>query len=325
MHAPELRSHVSEHAIQQEAKKITPDQKAAILARMKSPKAPVDARTKAPVATAVSHEAVRKEVNHTVTTGEAPAFPTASIAAAVRATDVVLPQQLEQRVVAITGMYMNGWPATKIAQQLGLDVKLVQAELRKLDAARSIAYTEDPQLAVATVKETIDVVKTTLMAMQEDAHLLGALKRELMVEHQEFEQALADGSLWQDEEEQQEDDALTFKKGKPTKRKRYGMYSMKVDSYTKLREVWGKQVDRVANVLGLLNKNMPQQQGGVSLSQTNITFAGTDLDNFADMFLRGTGNHIAPLAAPATHAEVIETTAEPLQGSTQPIEVQTFE
>lgn len=309
MHSPELRSHVTEHAINQADKKITSDQRAAILARMRSPKAAPDVATKG-LTTAVSPEAIRKEVNHTTNTGAPPAFPTASIAAAVRAAEVILPAALEQRVVMITSMYMNGLPATTIARELGLEVALVKAEIKKLDGARSIAYTEDPSLAVATVQETIDVVRTTLMAMQDDAHLLGALKRELMVEHAEFEQALEDGSLWQDEEEQPEDEALTFKKGKTVKRKRFGMYSMKVDSYTKLREVWGKQVDRVANVLGLLNKNLPSG-GGINISQTNFNFDDNKINAFADAFMQASGNTIARVIDAQPH--IIDTTAHPVR------------
>ena len=129
--------------------------------------------------------AINAEVKHTLNTGEAPAFPTATISAVVRAVDAVLPEQLEQRVLMIAGLYLNGTKTQEIADKLGLDPDLVNKEVKKIDSARSVGYKQNPELAGKVVQQEYDVVQKTIHSIKQIDELSDMLVEEMRMDYQE--------------------------------------------------------------------------------------------------------------------------------------------
>lgn len=301
MHDEQLpKAPVTEYAIQKAASAITPEQIAAIRSRMQvqpivSPGTTTGADRRAdkdlplldksPLA-----KAVNQEVKQTLQ-GRPPAFPTASVAAAVRAADVLLPEALEQRVLMIAGLYLNGTPAQGIADKLGLDVALVQTEIRKIDSARAIAYKEDPQLAIEVAKTEFDVIRNTIKAIKTDQQILSMVEQEMRDAYQDG-QDFRLGKVEQYDEWEEENESG----GKDKKRKKKhppSISPMKLDSYFKGREVIGKQLDRLTDIFGLVQKHIPKD--AVNMQQVNnfVQFNNTALNDLANAFLNSTGNSIA--------------------------------
>ena len=303
MHDEQLpKAPVTEYAIQKAASAITPDMAAAIRARMgiqpivaPGTKTGGDRRAdkdlplldKSPLA-----KAVNQEIKQTLQ-GQPPAFPTASVAAAVRAADVLLPEALEQRVLMIAGLYLNGTPAQGIAERLGLEVALVKSEIAKIDSARAIAYKEDPQLAIEVAKTEFDVIRNTISAIKTDQQILAMVEEEMRWDYQDGMNA-RNGAFnpLDDDDDEPSDENNTKKKPK----RRPSISPMKLDSYFKGREVIGKQLDRLTDIFGLVQKHIPKD--AVNHQQINnfVQFNNTALNDLANAFLNSTGNSIADVA-----------------------------
>lgn len=220
-------------------------------------------------------EAHQREPNKT--------FPTPLVVAALRAADVIMPEDLEQRVLTIARMYAQGATATKIAEVLGIDRGVAQSEIKKLDKGRQIAYAEDPSLAVKVVEEELNVLQLTQEMIRTDIAVLKMIEDELRMDH--------------------EDKLKAIEANNPYAYKR-GINSLKADSYFKAREVIGKQADRLGELQGLLGKHAAQHNNVAGNQTTNIIqFGNAQLNEVADMFMKMTGN--VPASATRTVAEVL--------------------
>jgi hypothetical protein len=306
----DAQPHVSSWAIQQASKGITDDIKAKIRSRVN-----VKPITE-PTSTAGDQrsdrslpfsgetnegKAINAEVKHTRDNASAPAFPTASITAAVRAADVLLPQALEQRVLLIAGMYLNGDTHHTIADKLQLDAALVKREIAKIDSARAVTYKNNPELAEKVTRAEYDVVQKTIHTVSQIDELADMLVEEMRWDYQDgmnFRMhGPAIGAMTEVDEEADENNTKKKPKRRPS------ISPMKVDALSKLLDVRGKQLDRLTNIFGLVQKHVPED------TQANVTNfiqingeQGKRLNDFADMFLKQTGNAIAP--PPAAEATI---------------------
>lgn len=282
-----------------QAKKALPDAiRAAVAAKLNlrasttpTPDAPLAAHSDAA-------KAINAEVQATQDTGRAPSFPSATLAAAVQAIDIVLPEQLESRVLMIAGMYLNRMPPEEIAERLRLDPELVKREVRKLDSARSVAYKDNHALAQKVVDKEYDVVVSTIKTIKDCQEL-----REMMLEEMrcDYQQGQDDRARMGAGPEEEEEDPFT---GKKKRRRPTSIFPMKVDSYSKLIEVEGKQLDRLTNIFGLIKKHLPEDTKANITTVINI--GSESLNTFADMFLKGTGNHAARLSTQSDASEVLD-------------------
>lgn len=231
-------------------------------------------------------KAINAEIKATIAKGTSPAFPTASIAAAVRAADVLLPQELENRVLMIAGLYLNGSNAQTIADKLQLDPDMVKREVAKIDSARSVAYKDNPTLAQKVADAEFDVVQSSVQAVQNCDELLEMILEELRCDFQEGQQERHNMTRQTAEELE-----YTDENGKKKRRRPNSMFPMKIDSFAKLQEVRGKQLDRLTDIFGLVKKHMPE---GTQATVVNNIIASdtTKIDALADHLMRMTGNSI---------------------------------
>lgn len=216
-------------------------------------------------------------------------FPTALVTGAVRAMDVLMPEELERQVTTIARMHMEKKGIKAIAAELDLPEEYVRAELRKIDIARGVAIQHEPELAVKVVEAQFDVMAASTAMFEDGMKVLSALKEELMLDH--FDK------LNPPPEEYDQDGAEDEDTGKKKAKKRprpLGMYSMKVDSYFKGVESLGKQLDRIGEMTGQLGKHIPPGSGSITQINQTVNLANENLNSFVDSIMKATGNVIPP-------------------------------
>lgn len=279
--------HANEQQIKS-ASNFTSAQLAVIQSRLKSK---TTAQPKETIPTALKQEIKKSQQQHT------PTFPRAAVTAAVRAADILMPDELERRTLFITELYLKKIPAEQIAQTLELDPETVKIEIRRIDDARAVAFKHNPALAQKVAEKHFDVMAETIKSIEVDNKILAMVEYDLTMAHQDakaYELNKTYNDIANTDDDEEDDDTPA---GKKKKKYRPGLHAMKIDSYFKGREVIGKQLDRIATILGLLGKHaqMPQGNTNVQINQ-NVQFTSEKLNALADQFLANTGNSIAQIA-----------------------------
>jgi hypothetical protein len=197
--------------------------------------------------TAQAARAEVKEYERTPVT-TAPPIPTTIVAAAVKAVDVMMPQDMEQRVLRITEMYLRKTPYKEIAAQLGLPEATVLSEIKRIDHYRATAFATNPELAVKVVETHYDVQKETIKLIQNGEKIMAAFAEELLSDHE---------------------NRLEADKRKDPYASKMGISPHKVQAYFLGMEAIGKQKDRIADIQGLLGKHAEAAVQNVTNVQNN--------------------------------------------------------
>lgn len=195
------------------------------------------------------------------------------VAAALRAADVVQPELLENRTLAIAEMVISGASSHEIAMALNLDPKVVRQELLTIHKLRQVGVRGNTDLAEKLVQRELDVMEVTTDIIRTDMDLLALLEHELMLDHQDKLEARANNSPY------------AWKKG---------MNALKVDAYFRARDSIGKGLDRMATLQGLMAKHLPNNQ--VNNSTTVVQFGNDALNSLANHFMQMSGNVPAMIA-----------------------------
>jgi hypothetical protein len=208
------------------------------------------------------------------------------VAAALRAADVVQPELLENRTLAIAEMVISGASSHEIALALNLDPKLVRKELLTIHKLRELGMHKNPDLAEKLVQRELDVMEVTTDIIRTDMDLLSLLERELMLDHQDKLLALQNNSPY------------AWKKG---------MNALKVDAYFRARDSIGKGLDRMATLQGLMSKHLPSNQ--TNNTTTVVQFGNDALNTLANHFMQMSGN-VPALIAEAQQTDNLAPPAE---------------
>lgn len=227
-----------------------------------------------------------------------PQFPRALVTAAVRAADVLMPDELERRVTQIAFHYLNGKKCAEIAKILDIDPHVVQEEVRRLDSARAVAYRENPELAVAVTNVQVDVLQKTVDLSNDMLEVLSMVKEEMVDKHTRFKE-LKEKRIYGL-------DNLSDEEKKELKDNAKGISPLLLQSYTAGIEAVGKQYDRIGELTGQLGKHA--HKGDTNLTQINATvqFGSEQLNNLVDLFLQSTGQ-----SAMSAHSAPIDVTPRP--------------
>ncbi len=214
--------------------------------------------------------------------GDTKTVPIGLVKAAVRAVDVKLPEEMENYVTKVTTMYLNKMSIPDIATELDIPVEDVKVMIVNLDKARLVSYKQAPNLAAKVVEAHFDVMSETIATIAEANEILAAAKQEMMEDHNARHAS--------DPFDVEGDEVSDGAKGKP-KRRYKGVSPMKMDAYFRGLEVTGKQVDRIANILGLLNKNMPKGDTQINqILQQTLNFNSPELNSMVNSLMLQAGN-----------------------------------
>jgi hypothetical protein len=206
-----------------------------------------------------------------------PPMPTNIVAAAVKAVDVLMPQEMEARVIQITEMYLRKMPYKQIAAHLGLPEDVVLGEVRRIEHHRATAFAQTPGLAEKVVETHYDVVNETITLIKNGERIMAAFAEEMLSDHQR---------------------RLEADERKDPYASKMGISPHKVQAYFLGMEAIGKQKDRIADIQGLLGKHAE------AASQTNITNVTNQQVVFQAPQLNQMNNMVDQLMKNAGHAVI---------------------
>lgn len=206
---------------------------------------------------------------------QVPAVPSTIVAAAVKAVDVLMPQEMEERVLRITEMYLRKTPYKEIAAHLGLPEDVVLGEVKRIEHHRATAFATTPGLANKVVDTHYDVVNETIKLIKNGEKILNAFADELMMDHA---------------------NRLEAEERKDPYRNKMGISPHKVQALFLGVEALGKQKDRIADIQGLLGKHAEAAVQNVTNVQNNtVVFQEphlNQLNGMVDNLMKSAGHSV---------------------------------
>lgn len=265
---------------------MTEEQKAALKARLQMQR-PASAMT----------QATEKEIREYRKDPESVSqmFPTALVRAAVVSADVLMPEPLEKQVVKIAEMFLNGKKAPEIANALGLEERVVDSEIRRLEHYRSVALRDNEGLANKVIDEHFNVTQRSIKLIEQGQDILNMYADEMKSNHEKRLKA------------DERDDPYAHK---------MGISPHQLQAFFLGVEALGKQKDRIAEIQGLLGKHIPEPTTQVNQTINNVTFNSDALNEMADALMKNAGHAVlggqgaAQLAREMAHEQIIEAQVE---------------
>lgn len=223
-------------------------------------------------------------------------YPVALVTAAVKATDLFMPSPLEERVILIAEMFLNGKKAAEIAGVLGLEVHIVAGEIKRMEHQRAVAVQNNPELAARVAEKHFDVMDRSVKLIEHGQKIL---------------------SMYAEEMESNHNLRIEADKRKDPYASKMGIGPHQLQAFFLGVEALGKQKDRIATMQGLMGKTI---DANAVVQQTNVTnnvqFNSPQLNDVVDALMKTAGHAIlggqqaVDTAKRMAHEQIIEASVE---------------
>lgn len=220
--------------------------------------------------------------------GRQPVIPTDVVRTIVKAVDLVLPEVLEERSLAIATLYLNGVRPADIAKELNIHPGAVSAELARIDYVRSQHLRASPEYAQAVVEKHFDVLACSEALITNGLDVLRVIHESILQEKEDIEN-------WRPPEEKITCSDCGKVLKTPKRERRPGLRPMVLQAYWQGLDAIGKHQDRIGEILGIM-----RGKGDKDFNQfvNNVQVTNINLDALADAYMKAVGQ--VPITVKAT-------------------------